>query len=83
MHYRFASHRLFAYWCMDTKVCSQARTQCRMFMNNNPAIAELSVDDVFENIRDNVQGIMSHMTRYTAYLPGPDGLWQKEQGPAG
>ncbi|CAB1106966.1 unnamed protein product [Ectocarpus sp. CCAP 1310/34] len=79
-HYRFVSHRLFAYWCMDTKVRSQARTQCRMFMNNNPHIAQMSVDEVFDNIWDNVQGIMTHMSRYTANLPGTDGFWQKEQG---
>ncbi|CAN0124566.1 unnamed protein product, partial [Scytosiphon promiscuus] len=80
MHYRFASHRLFAYWCMDTKVRGQARTQCRVYMQNNPQTAEMSVDDVFDQVRDNVSSIMAQMTRYSANLPGTDAFWLKEQG---
>ena len=35
-HYRFASDRLFRYWCLDMKMRQQARQQCRVYLQQNP-----------------------------------------------
>lgn len=78
-HYRFASDRLFRYWCLDMKMRRQAREQCRMYLRHNPQRAQMTVEELSENIRDNVRGIIGQMTRYSANVAGSDGYWLSQQ----
>lgn len=78
-NYRFASHRTFRYWRLDTKIRRQAREQCRVYTRQNPAQAEVSVDELVGQLCQNVQLIIGQMTRYTANISGTDGFWLKNK----
>ncbi|CAN0170751.1 unnamed protein product [Scytosiphon promiscuus] len=75
-HYRFASHRTFRYWCLDIRLRIQARTQCRVFLKNNPALVNLDPNDVDDGT---IAQLMQIATRYVANLPGTDGYWMQQR----
>ena len=78
-HYRFASDRLFRYWCLDMKMRQQVRQQCRVYLQQNPTTAGMTVEDVIESTRENVRSIIGQMTRYSANVSGSDGYWLSQQ----
>ena len=78
-YYRFASDRLFRYWCLDTKMRLQARQQCSIYLRQNPETAQMTVEEVLESTRQNVRSIIGQMTRYSANVSGSDGYWLSQQ----
>ena len=78
-HYRFASDRLFRYWCLDMKMRQQVRQQCRVYLQQNPTTAGMTVEDVMESTRETVRSIIGQMTRYNASVSGSDGYWLSQE----
>ena len=77
--YRFASDRLFRYWCSEMKMRLQARQQCSIYLRQNPETAQMTLEEVLESVRQNVRSIIGRMTRYSANVSGSDGYWLSKQ----
>lgn len=75
--YRFARHRTFRYWALDLRLRKTARGQCRVFLQNNPALTTLDPTEVNDDVINQLMGIA---TRYVANVPGTDGFWKKWEG---
>ncbi|CAM9801882.1 unnamed protein product [Laminaria digitata] len=68
-HFRFASHRTFRYWSLNTKVRRTAQTQCRYFLIQNQ-----------EQVQEELRQIMGRAVRYVSNVSGTDGYWLAQQG---
>ncbi|CAN0534058.1 unnamed protein product, partial [Laminaria digitata] len=76
-HYRFASHRTFRYWCLDTKMRRTAKEQCRFFLVQNQEQVQVPVDEITE---EELRQIMGRAVRYVSNVSGTDGYWLAQQG---
>ncbi|CAM9191521.1 unnamed protein product, partial [Pylaiella littoralis] len=70
--YRFASHRTFAYWCLNIRMRAQAKEQTRVFLSRNSEHVELPLGQV--GARE-IQQLVGSATRWTANVSGTDGYW--------
>ncbi|CAM9200605.1 unnamed protein product, partial [Hapterophycus canaliculatus] len=75
--YRFASRRTFRYWALDIRLRKHARTQCRMLLRNNSALATLDPSEVTQEV---IGQLMRIASRYLANITGTDGFWRRWQG---
>lgn len=71
-HYRFASDRTFAYWCLNIRMRAQAKEQTRVFLSRNSEQVELPLGEVGER---QMQQLVGAATRWTANISGTDGYW--------
>ena len=71
-HYRFASHRTFAYWALNIRMRSQAKEQTRVFLSRNSEQVEVPLGELGDR---EMQQLVGAATRWTANISGTDGYW--------
>lgn len=55
--YRFASHRTFAYWCLNIRMRDQPKEKTRAFVNCNTEAVKRSVEEVTMEHTRNLLGV--------------------------
>ena len=76
LYWRFATHPRFPYWALNMKQRHQLISQASVYLYQNPADANLSIDDLRDMVgRLSAEHLMRRLQRYAAKVHGSHPYW--------
>ena len=75
LHWRFANPPRFPYWALNMKLRHQLMSQAKVYLNQNPGDANLTVEELrtMVNTLDS-ENLMKRLQRYAAKVQGSNVL---------